>query len=389
MRLEEVIDISGIKRHRLILVGNEHYNPLGLIRSIGELGLPVTAIIIRDKDAIASKSKYINELFFVDDLEEAVHLLLDKYGNESNRPFIFTCDDTATDFLNDKYDWLKDHFYFFNSGDSRKISKYMNKLQQVELAKNVGMNVLWTREVSVGEIPNDVVYPIITKAIDSRVNGWKKLSFICNDEDELKEAYEKINSGKVVLQQFVHKKNELGIDGFSIRNGKQVIDTMAYNYKYVKDGSFSHYINIFSFKDEQLRELISKYIEELNYEGIFDIEFLEDQEGKMYFCEINLRNSGWSYASSAVGMPLPLLWAIATLEENIDYNLRQEIPEGYSAMEGVDYLRFRIKEKKGIIGFVGEFIGSDCHFIYNKYDMRPFWSCIQSILLRKIKKVMK
>lgn len=389
MQSKKDIDISKIKGHRLILVGNEHYNPLGLIRSIGELGLPVTAIIIRNESAIASKSRYIKELHFVNDLKEAIQLLLDKYGNEPCRPFVFTCDDTATDFFNEKYNLLNDRFYFFNSGDSKKINRYMNKLQQVELAKSVGMHVLWTREVDIGEIPNDIVYPVITKAIDSRESGWKRLSFICHNEEELKEAYKRINVGKVVLQQFVHKKNELGIDGFAINRGKQVLDTIAYNYKYVRDGTFSHFINIFALKDKQLLKLIYKYIEELNYEGIFDIEFLEDQNGKMFFCEINLRNSGWSYASSTVGMPLPVLWAVATLEGEIDHSLQCEIPIGYSAMEEVDYLRCRIKEHKGVFGYISEFVRADCHFIYNKYDMKPFWACIQSILSRKIKKEKK
>ena len=45
----------------------EFYNPLGLIRSLGEKNIRPIAIIKRGDFAFASKSKYISKLFFVND----------------------------------------------------------------------------------------------------------------------------------------------------------------------------------------------------------------------------------------------------------------------------------------------------------------------------------
>lgn len=380
-------NFSKVKKHKLILIGHEHYNPLGLIRSIGEQGLLVNVIMIRGDYKFASKSKYINNLYYVGNLNEALEILIKKYGNEKYRPFVFACADITTDFLNTNFDLLKDRFYFFNSGEDKLINKYMSKYQQVELAKSVGMNVLWTKEISNQLIPKDIIYPIITKAIDSRVSGWKQQSFICNNEQELKSALSRIKAEKIILQQFIHKKNELGIDGYSIKNGKDVAFTFAYNYKYIRDGSFSHYMNIFTPTDDNILKLASDFLRRMKYEGIFDIEFLEDQDGKLYFCEINLRNSGWSYASTTNGMPLPILWALDTLNGKISRDYQIQIPEGYIAMEGFDYLRGKEKGQKGLGTFAKDFVRTDCHFILNSKDMRPFWAYIGSIFLRKCRKI--
>lgn len=377
-----------LRNHKLILLGNEHYNPLGLVRCIGEHKLSVIAIIVHDNNQrLVSKSKYVTKLYFVNNLNEGLTILLRDYGDESLKPFIFTCDDTATDFLNKNYKLLINRFYFFNSGESDLVNRYMNKNHQVELAKSVGMNVLWTKEVQTGTIPPDVIYPLITKAIDSiTIREWKKLSYICNNEKELKEAFGKIKSERVLLQQFVDKKNELGIDGYAIKNGTEVLITFGYNYKYVQDGAFSHYINIFTPKKKELNDLVSAYLKELNYEGIFDVEFIEDKNGVFYFCEINLRNSAWNYAATTAGMPMPLMWASDMLKGDISYSKLVQIPEGYSAMEGAGYLKNLIKEHRGSIRFLKEFEGVDCHFIYNTKDMTPFWSFIVGIIKRKVNK---
>lgn len=45
---------------------------------------------------------------------------------------------------------------------------------------------------------------------------------------------------------------------------------------------------------------------EIGFEGIFEVEFMGDADGKLWFLEINFRNSTWSLASMKAGMPLPI-----------------------------------------------------------------------------------
>lgn len=189
-----------------IIFGEEHYNPLGLIRSLGEAGIKPIAIIKKSKNVIASKSKYISKLHMVDSTESGYQLLLKEYGNEEVKPILYTCDDQITSFLDKKYDELKEHFVFFNAGKTGRISKYMDKNNINDLAVKHGLKVAKSWVVVPGEIPNDIEYPVVTKAIISTMDGWKKDSFICHNELELKEAYKSIRSEKILLQKFINKK---------------------------------------------------------------------------------------------------------------------------------------------------------------------------------------
>lgn len=60
----------------MIVFGGEHYNLLGVIRSLGESGILCDAIIIKNFQKVASTSKYITHLYMVNTIEEGYALLL-------------------------------------------------------------------------------------------------------------------------------------------------------------------------------------------------------------------------------------------------------------------------------------------------------------------------
>ena len=53
------------------------------------------------------------------------------------------------------------------------------------------------------------------KAAISTIGDWKKDVFICNNQEELEEAYKHIRSSRVMLQKYIHKKNELALEAVS------------------------------------------------------------------------------------------------------------------------------------------------------------------------------
>ena len=96
------------KNERIFIeFGEEHYNPLGLIRSLGEENIRPVAIIKKGEFRFASKSRYISKLYLVDSIEEGYNILLKEYGNENIKPVIYTTDDQITSFLDKKYDEIK------------------------------------------------------------------------------------------------------------------------------------------------------------------------------------------------------------------------------------------------------------------------------------------
>ena len=66
--------------HLCIVFALEHYNPLNMIRALGENGINPVYISVKRRYEVATKSKYISELHRVDSVEDGYQLLMEKYG---------------------------------------------------------------------------------------------------------------------------------------------------------------------------------------------------------------------------------------------------------------------------------------------------------------------
>lgn len=67
-----------------IVFGFEHYNPLGIVRSLGENGINSIGIIIRNERKITSKSKYLKKIYFVNSIEEGYRVLINEFAGKNN-----------------------------------------------------------------------------------------------------------------------------------------------------------------------------------------------------------------------------------------------------------------------------------------------------------------
>ena len=158
-----------------IVFACEHYNPLGLVRSLGENGIRPIGIIIKGDPKITSKSKFFKKVHEVDTIEQGYEVIISTYKGNKNKNFLFSSDDKIETFLDSHYDDLKDYFYFFNAGQANRVAYYMNKDNINTLAKKNGLSVLPTHVVNKGEIPEDLEYHIITKVLASTMGAWKMM----------------------------------------------------------------------------------------------------------------------------------------------------------------------------------------------------------------------
>lgn len=368
---------------KYIVFSEEHYNPLGLIRSLGKKGIKVIAIILKKDYKLASKSKYISELYNVDTIDAGYELLINKFSNEKEKPFLYTCDDTITCYLDNRYNELKDKFYFFNSGKNNRIEYFMNKSNINNLAKKHGLSVAKSWEVIPGTIPDDIEYPVVTKAIISTIDHWKDDAFVCNNECELKEAFKKIKSKKILIQKFIDKKNELCFDGFSVDRGKKVLYSIATNYLSLKNNAYSNYMIVQESSNKELEIKLSNMFKEIGFEGIFSIEFLIDKNDNYYFLEINFRNSTWSYASTKAGMNLPLLWSECMIDTEKIKNCKKTFKPFKAIVEFVDYSD-RVKTREiGKLKWFIQLLGCRCWYFIDICDMKPIFYKIGKKLRRR------
>ena len=382
--------MDSIYNHEFIVFCDEHFNPLGVVRSLGEAGICPNIIVQRNNVRTTSASKYVKNKHIVDSVEEGYRILLSQYGTNEKKNFIITTDDTVASYLDLKYDEIKDLFYFFNAGQKGRVTSFMDKQYLNETAKSHGFNVLHSCRIKDREIPDNLEYPVITKAIDSTKPGWKDFVHICNSREELADTLEVIGDQEILVQKYLQKKNELCIDGFTVNKGCEVALTMGSSYNYLVADSYSCNMSLFNIDDAELQEKISSLFATIGYEGIFTIEFLIDENDELWFMEINFRNSAWSWASTKLGMNMPVLWAEGMVKKHLPDGWLRKIPKDYKAIVELADFRTRVKTHQiGLNAWIREVRDADCLFLWNKNDVRPVINELLGIVRRKSAKLLK
>ena len=325
-------------REYIVFVSKEHYNPLGIVRTLGEAGIRPVVVVVEGELKFVGQSKYVKERNYVHSPEEGIRLILEKYARPGEKSFILTGDDVTVSTLDRHYNELKDFFYFYNAGEAGRIVHFMNKDNMIALAEKHGLNVAKTWKVRVGEIPEDIDYPIMTKAINSFGEEWKDIVYICQDNRELKNAYAKMKSKEILLQKYVEKIDEVSFDGFSVDQGKKAVILTEVYQEYCIPDKYSPYWDVKNNTDLETTEKIEKVIAEIGLEGIFEFEFMVDKDRKLWFLEINFRNTALGYSTTAAGMPQVTLWCNAMEKREIPSDVIKKIPDGLKAMaECFDY----------------------------------------------------
>lgn len=382
------MDITELKHHKFIVICVDHYNPLCLIRTLGEAGIKPIVIMATPKPRFVHLSKYIGKYHSTNSVEEAYELLVSEYGNEKIKPFVIPVWDSIESILDVHYEEIKDKFYFFDGGRNGIITKYMNKETINEAAASVGMRIPKAEVLKTGELPKHVPYPIITKAIMSMKGGWKSDVFICRNESELRDSYSHIQSETLLVEEFIEKKNELCIDGISINGGEYIYMPYKANYIRFTNKAYGNYMTMSPFDDKKLSDQIQKLIKKTGFSGIFSIEFLITQDDELVFLEVNFRHSTWAYASKIGGANLVTIWAKSTIHGCLCLDGVSTTKTPFKAMaELPDFSNHVIKGSTSLKQWIKDFRDCECTFFYNKEDKKPFFAIVMKEIMRYSKKI--
>lgn len=374
--------------HKFIVYGADHGNPLGMVRSLGEVGIKADVVLVGENPSLIPASKYPNKIFYVITNEEGLDFIVKNYSSEPEKVYILTGSDDTTALLNEHYNELKDKFFFYNCGEQGRMGQMMQKAEQIKIAQECGVRIAESEIVKVGQFPTKVKYPLITKAVNSLVDGWKKNVFICHDEAELIDAYKHIDEDEIMLQEYIHKKNELCIDGITVNSYEPIqLPIGAYYYR-LFDDSYGLYYYYTKLDNPELVKKIDRMLKRSRYIGIFCVEFLVDKNDNLYFLEINYRNSGWSHAMTRAGYNMVYAWCKSMLTNCIDTS-DIDIPKlPYSCM--VETSEFRTNVRKGRVSlwqFLKDVKHCDYLTYWDKRDNGPFWTIIKQMSKRGFKKI--
>lgn len=360
--------------HLCIVFAQEHYNPLGMIRGFGLNGINPVYVSVKRRGDVATKSKFISKLYRVETVEAGYDLVMQEYGSfdYEHRPIIVFSDDKCIGYFDERYDVVKDHFIVYNAGRSGRISEFMDKFRIQELAQKHGFNVLDSYVVQSGEIPDGLLYPVITKSISPNSGGWKSDVFICKSEEELKCAYAKIESTEILLQHFVDKKNELAIQGYAVNKGQDIHFITAMNWKYIIPGYYSPYHDVHMFNDAVMEQKLKSMFSEIGYEGVFEVEFLIDTNNIHYFLEVNFRASAWNHTTNFADMAESYLWAKGMVNGKIDDGDKRSFEPFTSMSEIIDYGKRVDSGEITLAEWIKDFKEAKCTYYYHKDDLGPW-----------------
>ncbi|HBO05952.1 MULTISPECIES: ATP-grasp domain-containing protein [Bacteroides] len=369
--------------HLCIVFALEHYNPLNMIRALGENGINPVYISVKRRYEVATKSKYISKLHRVDSVEDGFRLLMKQYGHlveeTGKKPYIVFSDDKSVGYFDLHYNEWKDKFIAYNAGCTGRINEFMDKYEIQQLAKKYGFNVLDSYVISKkDELPEHLWYPIITKDISPNSGSWKSDVYICQSEQELREAIVKIESPLIMIQHFVDKQNEMALEGYCINKGKEMQIVTEMKWKYLIQGYYSPYHDVKMFEDKEMEKKLQAMFEEIGFEGVFEVEFLIDKDGTYYFMETNFRASAWNPTGKFAGMPLPYLWIKGMENGCIDPADRKEFEPFTSMSEVIDYAKRVEGGMCSLPEWLREFKDAKCVYIYDKEDCGPWDEVIKN-----------
>ncbi len=290
---------------KVIVLGNDHTNTLGLTQVLGREGFYVIDVVWGRRRGYVKASRYCKEFYSSHTPEECINLLLTIPFSGVRIPIIASCDDAAC-VLESHRKKLSDRFLFEHSKGQYSINELMDKHLQVALAKEAGLTVPGTWGSTEEHLFS---YPVLLKPEVSHF-GAKSDIRICNTYmDYIREKNSLNDKTRFVVQKYIERDYEISILGCSLSNGEVYIPCVENKLTlFPPKVGLECLANMQPLDDNELKKAITNLLRKMEYVGLFSVEMMHcKQDGLYYFTEINLRNDGANSFVYKYGVNLPLL----------------------------------------------------------------------------------
>jgi predicted ATP-grasp superfamily ATP-dependent carboligase len=286
----------------VVILRADHYSALGIMRSLGRLGIPTYAVHAT-ADAPALKSRYCTGSF-IWDLDaspelDSVRFLLDLRRKIEGRPVLIATNDETALFVSTHASALKEHFFFPKNSPDLVRSLY-NKREMYHIAKELRIPTAETifprKREEVLAFARTAQFPVMLKACDniavSRRTGKKMV--ITRSPEELIQHYDAMEDPRnpsLMLQEYIPGKD----DSVWMFNG--YFDDQS-NCLFGITGRKIHQTPVYTgmtalgvcLPNPDVYEQTCRLVKEKGYKGILDIGFRYDQrDGSYKLLDVNPR----------------------------------------------------------------------------------------------------
>lgn len=354
----------------LIIIGSSHHNTLSMIRSVGHEGIkPYVILYGHTKSCYIDQSKYISTYKHVETAVNAIEVLESICKELRIKPIAISCSDEVSMLLDQRFEEMQELCYFFNAGARGRLTYYMDKQVQTELARESGFMTPWSIECMPENVPfAEVQYPCIVKPKES-IHGGKKL-YICKSIDELKNSLLEFDPKySVIVQQYIQGEYEAVVIGLTI-DGKSFIPGFAKKHRDYKGATT--YSSIYPATDisNSVIAASEQMLSQIRYEGLWGIECIK-KDDNFYFIELNLRNDATTYSMAVAGVNLPYAYYQAKSGIDISFIVNGKV-EVINSMVEFDDFNFVLKRTVSLNQWRRELKGCSCRYYRDKEDMAPY-----------------
>lgn len=351
--------------NKIIIIGTNHHNTLSMVRCFGEEGRKVSLFIYGDEQSYIASSIYVSEVSFFPTALDAIEAIP---FDGSHKPLIIACSDEVSSLMDLQYNNLIQKCYFFNAGETGRITAFMDKQKQINIANECGFSI----PASIDTLPcnvdySHVNYPCFVKPKAS-IHGGKKIS-ICRNEKELRTCLNKYDPQfNVLIQDYIKKDYEIVVLGVTL--GELTI-IPGFIKKHREECGGTTYSTVLPFAElnHSIVDACKRLIQTTKYQGLWGIECIKKGDD-YYFLELNMRNDATTYAMKVAGVNLPLLYLqlIENPETPICINPIRPIN---SIVEFNDF-NFVLKGKVGLFRWIREYRHAECKYYHSTQDCSPY-----------------
>lgn len=365
---------------RVVVLGGNHQNPLGVIRALGERGIRPDVIINAScRSSFVLKSKYVNRGWICPTDGDVLDCLMSNFHYSADKAVVIACSDNMASLLSNNYERLSPLFHLPVMEGQGALGQWVDKAYMDHVACRMGFNVPKSWIVNKKEIPDDIIFPCVTKSLTSV--GYGKSEFArCDTKEELQEFMRNhIHSEEILVQQFVESDFEFQYLGCSLGSGEEIIipgRTHITDARHFNNLTFLKYQEDKAVGKKNLLPMIKNFIKETHYSGLFSFEFMHGTDGKVYFLEMNFRNDGNALAVVASGTNLPYIWCLYCLGKDWRREIGMSVVRETYAMPEDSCFMAMLDGEVSYATWRGYLKKTTCFLTFDRHDLRPFVSLL-------------
>lgn len=363
------------KMNKVILIGGDHHNGLGLARSFGLNGIePFGLIISSNNKSFIAKSKYWNKTWIFKNDSEAVEFLLSNFSEEEEKPVIIPWSDSAAAEIDINLNKLLPDFIVPSLGGRQgEIVKMMDKQNQIDFLKkyNLPMASSWTVILPYKGNASEFIFPCICKPVSS-YEGAKMDIRKCDNANDLIQYFNNLtNKGytRILVQEYIFFDLELEFVGSLDSNPSYIISQNTRSWPVI--GGTNSFFQIINKKEiNDVCMLLLTALKEEKYFGQFDIELFK-VGNRVLINEINWRNTGNSFFSLGTGVHWAVCWYKNAIGEDTSQMKHTTTDEMQYAMNEATDLRHVIFGKLSFKTWLKEFKETQSYALWFRKDLKP------------------